>query len=147
MNRVRLIQQLKIDEGTGPRSADGSFMPYQDQFGDWTIGYGRNLSAEGISTVEAEQLMGNDIDQHTLALSQRLDWCLDMDEARANALANMCFNLGIEKLLTFVTFLAFMKDGQYQAASQDLRGTEWYRQVGLRAVRIALLIETGTFPS
>ena len=73
------IQQVKESEGTaelqasdnwgnitgqGPSFTEGSFKPYKDTTGNWTIGYGTKLSSEelekysaGISVEEAEGLL------------------------------------------------------------------------------------------
>ena len=147
MDEYKLITQLKIDEGRGPLSSDGmSCLLYQDKFGNWTIGFGRNLSAEGITINEAQTLLMHDITSHESDLSRSLPWWHSLNDARQNALANMCFNLGIEKLLTFTTFLNFMEQGEFQNAAHDLQNTEWYGQVGDRAHRIMLLIQSGEFP-
>ena len=44
---------------------------------------------------------------------------------------------------SFNTFNSYIKSGNYKAASQDLYGTLWCRQVGSRCTRDANLIAAG----
>jgi len=136
MNRDRLKAQLRIDEGT-------RYKPYKDSVGKMTIGVGRNLDDRGISPDEVEYLLDNDVKYAEQDLDRALPWWRTMTDARQEVLVNMCFNLGILKLLGFKNTLNFMRDGNYTAAAEGMRHSMWYRQVGERAERLAKMMENG----
>lgn len=128
-----LKQDLTRDEGT-------RLKPYEDCVGKLTIGVGRNLHDVGISQSEADLMLTNDIANVILALDRAFPWWMAMSEPRQRALANMCFNMGFSKLLGFRQMLAALQAGSYQEASEHALDSEWARQVGARANRIAALI-------
>jgi lysozyme len=129
-----LRRQLIHDEGL-------RLKPYKDTVGKLTIGVGRNLDDKGISEAEAAVLLENDIDEHVALLDAKLPWWRKLDEARQNALANMCFNLGIEGLLGFTNSLALLERGEYEKAATNLAMSKWAKQVGPRADRIIAVIK------
>ena len=57
----------------------------------------------------------------------------------------MCFNLGIGRLLNFRNFLSALQSGDHKAAAAEMLDSLWAKQVGARAQRLALQIETGTW--
>lgn len=136
MNRDALANQLVIDEGL-------RLKPYQDTVGKWTIGVGRNLDDVGISKPEAMMLLGADIDAACAALDKSLPWWRGMSDARQQVLANMCFNLGIERLLGFKNTLAAMQAGRYDEAANGMLASKWALQVGQRARRLADMMKKG----
>lgn len=136
MNRDALANQLVTDEGL-------RLKPYKDTVGKTTIGVGRNLDDVGISKQEAMMLLGADIDKAFADLDKFLPWWRDMSDARQQVIANMCFNMGIGKLQTFVNTLQAMKDGRYADAAAGMRNSLWAKQVGARAERLAQMMENG----
>lgn len=113
----------------------------------WTIGAGhtgREVHSGLVWTMEqALAALNADVAAVIQGLNTSLPWWTTLSEFRQDALANMAFNLGVHGLLKFNTFLALMKEGNYQAAGDDLRDhTAWYNQVGDRAKRIRLQIIT-----
>ena len=54
-----LRQLIKRHEGS--HKQNGRHYPYVDSVGKWTLGYGRNIEDNGISDVEADYLLTNDI--------------------------------------------------------------------------------------
>ena len=133
---MTIIEQLKRDEGTRLR-------PYKDSVGKLTIGTGRNLDDVGISQAEADFLLKNDIDKATEQLTANLPWTSGLDDARHGALINMTFNLGIHGLMGFRNTLAMIQAGDYSGAASAMLSSEWEKQVGPRAHRLAKQIETG----
>jgi len=138
MDRAKLITQLAIDEGRRP-------LIYLDSVGKWTGGVGRNLVDRPFSDDEIDLMLKNDIAIVEKELDRRLPWWREMAPARQNALANMCFNLGINRLLGFVQALTHMRAGQYDAAAREMLDSKWAKQVGARAIRLAVLMRTGEF--
>lgn len=141
----RLTQQegsrLQVyDDATGAPIVKGSVVE-----GNPTIGIGHNLASPGITAQEQSILLEDDINAAADLLNVVMPWWATLDNARQDALCNMCFNMGIAELQTFDTFLDMLKAGQYAAAAQDLKFTLWSRQVGARAVAIEAQIRTGLF--
>lgn len=148
MNHDRLIVELVADEGL-------RLKPYVDccgkswkacscaQKGNLTIGVGRNLDAKGISRGEALLLLEHDIEEVEVGLDANLSWWRSLSDARQRVLANMGFNLGVPKLLTFKRTLGFVKAGDYAAAAGAMLQSLWARQVKGRAQRLASLMVKG----
>ena|ERR1035437_5515107 len=133
---MTLEEQLVRDEGC-------RLQIYQDSVGKWTVGVGRNLSDVGISRDEAMALLANDIQNAEARLEQELSWAADLDPVRRSVLVNMCFNMGIGGLVKFRKFLAALQAGDYKTASSEMLQSTWAQQVGPRAQRLALQVESG----
>ena len=136
MDIDQLIIELNRDEGL-------RLLPYRDTVGKLTIGVGRNLDDVGISIAEANNMLLNDINRVLPQLDKSMPWWRDLSEARQRVLCNMAFNLGITKLLKFTKTLKMMQDGNYKQASEAMRQSLWYRQVGVRAERLAVMMDNG----
>lgn len=136
MNIAQLKLDLTRDEGV-------RLKPYEDSIGKVTIGIGRNLSDNGISNAEVDIMFTNDIADVMTSLDMSLpDWKY-LSEPRQRALANMAFNMGIHRLLGFTSMLAAIRAGDFATASSEALNSEWARQIGARAQRIAVLLATG----
>jgi len=135
MNRDRLIEDLKRDEGMRTNL-------YRDTVGKQTIGVGRNIDDRGISIAEAEFMLANDIDNVEAELNFKIPWWVNMPADAKRALANMCFNIGWPRLEGFQKMLAALKDGNYLKAADEALDSRWAGQVGARAERIAALIRS-----
>lgn len=70
----------------------------------------------------------------------KLPWVAQLSEPRQRALTDMAFNLGVDGLLEFTTFISLMQSGDFGGAANDLNTTLWAKQVGSRANRIEALI-------
>lgn len=138
MNEEKLVAQLSIDEGRRARI-------YTDTVGKVTGGVGRNLTDRPFSEDEIDLMLKNDIAIVESSLDRSLPWWREMSDARQNVLANMCFNMGINRLLGFTNTLATMRAGRYDAAALGMLDSQWARQVGARAIRLAAVMRTGEF--
>ena len=136
MNRDLLIQELKRDEGVKLKA-------YQDTVGIWTIGIGRNLQDVGVSMDEAEYMLANDIDVAIGELQRTFDWFEELSDVRQRVCVNMCFNLGLSRLLRFRKFLAAMAIGDWETAGIEMLDSKWSRQVGVRSTRLKDLLLEG----
>lgn len=152
MNRYLLKAELRRDEGEKLKA-------YKDSEGYWTIGvghlidpalganpapFGVDLRNGGVITkAQSDELLEQDIDRVEDDLDARLPWWRQLDEERQRVLANMCFNLGIGKLLKFVNTLPAIRDGRYQVAAAGMLSSKWAGQVGDRADRLAAMMRTG----
>lgn len=142
MTTPALIPAIKMDEGFRA-------LAYLDTTGLWTIGYGHHdlHTHAGMSWTQAfaTNQLSMDISQAEMAMdrSPSLDWWRHLSDPRQDVLVNMGFNLGVAKLVTFITFLPFVKSGQYAQAADDMLTTDWAKEVGARADRLALQMRTG----
>lgn len=138
MNEVKLCAQLGVDEDRRSRI-------YVDTVGKITGGVGRNLTDRGFSEDEIDLMLRNDVAGVVRDLDRALPWWRQMSDARQNVLANMCFNLGIVRLLGFTNTLALMKAGRWDAAATEMLDSKWAKQVGQRAIRLAATMRKGEF--
>src|SRR6266567_1031028 len=133
---MTLLDQLTRDEGL-------RLKPYKDSVGKLTIGVGRNLDDVGISRDEALLLLANDIQNAKDRIEQELPWAGNLDEVRLAALVNMVFNMGIGRVMQFHKFLAALAAVDFKTASTEMLSSHWAEQVGPRAQRLAIQIESG----
>lgn len=134
------VRLLPYDDATGKPFKQGDTL-----VGKLSIGIGRNLTDIGITREEAVVLMASNIAGVVRDLDRNLPWWRQMNDARQNVLANMCFNLGINRLLGFKNTLAMMQAGRYDAAAAGMLDSLWAKQVHERAVRLARRMSTGEF--
>ena len=85
-----------------------------------TIGVGHNLDAKGISAAVAALML----------------------EVVQEALVNLCFNMGIPRLMQFKKTLAYIQEGDYKKAANELLDSRYAHQVGYRAVEVAQMIRS-----
>lgn len=139
MDDKEFLDQLTRHEGFR-RSA------YQDSKGYWTIGIGRMIDKRlngGITEEEAQYLLLNDLDRCAADLDSKFPWWKSLSDNRRYVLLNMCFNLGISKLLGFKNTLAMIQRGDYKGAARGMLNSLWAKQVGDRAKELAKQMEQG----
>lgn len=136
MNRELLKDELSQDEAVRLRL-------YKDSVGKWTIGRGHNIEDKGLSLVVVDMIYQEDVAEVEADLDRALPWWRNLSENRQRVLANMCFNMGLPVLLTFVNTLAAMERGDFLAAASGMRNSKWAGQVGARADRLAKRMEEG----
>ena len=149
MNIQNVIEQLKKDEGFRVK-------PYWDNK-QWTYGYGCRAPGPKSSICEttAAELLAERVDQ---ALGEFLHLFAGqthkLNDVRQEAFVNMVFNMGPGNpknpsaggLASFVNTLRLIfafDEPDWKKVADNLRQSKWYRQVGSRAKRICLEIETG----
>lgn len=126
---AQMQSDLITDEGERLR-------PYVDTTGNITVGVGRNLSVNGISSAEATILLLNDIATAAANLDAGMPWWRTLPEPQQRVMANLMFNLGPVRFAEFTTFLGFMKEQKFPSAAADLATTLWFKQVGARGPRM-----------
>lgn len=136
MNYQTLREELIRDEAL-------RLKPYTDTKGKLTIGVGRNLTDRGLSIDETMILLDNDIKGAATDLDRALPWWRGMSEARQHVLINMCFNMGINRLGGFIKALAAMEKGDYNTAADEMQDSDWFKDVGGRAIRLVSLMRNG----
>ena len=136
MDRPKLLLELERDEGL-------RLHPYTDTVGKITIGIGRNLTDVGLSKEEVYALAGSDIYMACGDLDHYLPWWNRLSEVRQRVLANMVFNMGIRRLQGFALFLNAVQIGDWEEAAKQMLDSQWARQVGPRATRLAEQMRKG----
>ncbi|MFM0595315.1 glycoside hydrolase family protein [Paraburkholderia dilworthii] len=150
-NELLLIGELRRDEGV-------RYVRYLDTKGIPTTGVGHNLQARGLpagwtyplNDGQVNQLLAEDLDVVYADLDRNLPWWRDLNYVRQRVMCNMCFNLGITKLLGFVNTLAATRQGRYVDAARGMLNSAWATQVGVgtvdnpgRALRLANMMRDG----
>lgn len=144
-DRQALAARLRVDEGTGP-IVNGRFMPYPDSLGFQTIGYGRCIEKIGISHAAAEFLLAEDVAEAERTAVQFLGATAydALTGVRQQAVCELGFALGIDKLRKFVSLRAALIAGDYAKAAAQLRSSLWCRQVKAgRCGKLSGMLETG----
>lgn len=118
-------------------------MPYVDTTGNITIGVGHNLSAHGITHAQAMAWLDEDIGAAVTACHEQLPWSETLDDVRQRVLIELCFNVGIGKLLKFTATLDLIRLGRYGDAADRLTKSLWYQQVKTRGPVLVQMLRTG----
>jgi lysozyme len=138
--KTELAKQLRGDEDTKP-------CVYQDHLGYWTIGVGRLVDSRkpgaGLRPDEITYLLNNDIDDRIDALTRKLPWFQDLDDARKGVLLNMSFQMGVDGLLGFKNTLELIRQGKYENAAAAMLESLWATQTPARAKRLSEQMRTG----
>lgn len=143
-----LTLELIADEGKRTRA-------YADTKGLLTIGIGHNISARPLTPLEVALFKTGTIptdrditDQEIMLLFQTdvgiaidvLDghaaWFRNLPQPQQRVMINLEFNMGWGKLALFRKFLAAMEVSDWTAAGDELKDSNWYKQVGLRGPRM-----------
>lgn len=121
--------------------------PYLDTARKITIGIGHNLSDRGLSDQIIEAIFAEDLGSVIADLNHRIPWWTTQDEVRQRVLAELCFNMGIERLCLFVRMLEAMRGKDYSAAARELLESRWREQVHpTRAGTLAYQLMNGQDP-
>jgi lysozyme len=154
----KLIDELVLDEGL-------RLTAYRCTAGKATIGIGRNfedvpftkeesmaifnkpsvpfkealktLAGRGITKDQAHMLLRNDINKCVKQLEKHEFWNSVKDnDSKSRAIINLCFNLGIQGLLSFKNTLKYIEEKDFEQAASNLEKSLWFKQVKGRAVRV-----------
>jgi lysozyme len=143
---------LVYDDATGRAVTPGYCMR-----GHPTVGVGRALDVHGLTAAEAEVLFVNDIAAVERALSA-VPWYVGLDAVRQGVMVNLCFNLGLRGLLSFITMIADIESAEHDlaltlsllagqrfaAAAAELAASKWAHQVQpARRDRLIAQLRTG----
>lgn len=141
-----------IKENEGFRSKK-----YRCPAGKWTYGYGYNASAHGIpakhvdailsdrgvTEEEAEELLTDEVANCISSCKVIVPGFSNLSRGRQRAMVDMCFNLGPSGLGKFKVMLGCIGQGDFEGAAKAAMNSKWYKQVGLRSVRVVKLIREG----
>ena len=134
MNKNRLRQNLIREEGLELKPYYCTANPPK-----LTIGVGRNIEDRGISEDTAYQMLDEDIDLCIDELKVGIRRFEDYPEAIQETLVDLCFNMGIGRLLKFSRTLAYLEEGletdNYTKAAVELMNSNYAKQLPSRAKR------------
>lgn len=133
--RKKLIAQLKEHEGI-------RLKPYRCTSNKLTIGVGRNIEDRGITEDEAEYLLNNDINICLKELELHLPWFYQLPESAQIVLVDMCFNMGMPRLMQFKKTLNYLADHNFANAAVEMLDSRWARQVGARAKYLSFQLKS-----
>ena len=138
--KSELTRQLRGDEGVRK-------CVYKDHLGFDTIAIGRLVDSRkpgaGLRDDEIAYLLNNDIDDRIDALTRKLPWFQNLDDARKGVLLNMAFQLGTDGLLGFKNTLQLIHAGKYEQAAAAMLESKWATQTPERAKRMSEQMRTG----
>lgn len=120
-----------------------SLLPYECPTGYLTIGYGRNLDANGISQAEADFLLGADLHKAIKDCEAVIVEFDKLSEMRQAVLIDMMFNLGRTKFRKFKRMIKAIEYNNFDKASYEMLDSDWAVQVGDRATYLARKMEEG----
>jgi len=113
---------------------------YHCTAGKLTIGVGRNVEDRGITHDTAMQMLDEDIDICVGELEKNISWFEDAPTKIQEVLIDLCFNMGINRLMGFVKTLHKLKTGAYREAAEELLDSRYASSVPNRAKRNADII-------
>ena len=136
MNYTRLKETLIRHEGKRQ-------FAYVDTVGKLTIGIGRNLTDKGVTADEMVHMMNTNIRESELELRNEFPWFEQLGDVRQEVILNMCYNMGMPKLLGFKKMIKALEEFDYHEASKQMIKSKWYRQVKTRGAELAKVMRDG----
>lgn len=118
---------------------------YKCPAGKWTIGVGHNLEDNGITEDMADYILERDLREAEIQVRTHFTTYYKLNEARQFVLVDLCFNIGINRFLTFKKMLAALAKGEYHTAARELQDSKWYRQVGNRGKILCEIMKSGEY--
>ena len=130
--------------------------PYKCPAGKWTIGFGFNIEdnpipkfiedgnlwheGQELSLNVAEQWLDYLIDATISELKTAIPEFDDLEDYIQFVLTDMCYNMGITKLLGFKKMLHAMVDGNRARTVIEMIDSKWFEQVKSRAIKLIRVI-------
>lgn len=106
--------------------------PYRDTVGKLTIGFGRNLEDKGISQLEAEFLLYQDIEQSIESILNKCPWAIELlnldNFGKFAVLVSLRFQMGEKGFLGFKKFLKAAKERDWKEAAKELLDSDAARK-------------------
>lgn len=105
------------------------------------IGYGFNLDDVGIFPEEADFILSNRINIAEVELLRNIPIYPMLSDNRRAIMLNLCFNMGISRLMEFRKFLDALSHKDWERASKELMDSEAAKQNPSRMERLAYCLE------
>lgn len=136
---VDVEQMLRGQEGSGPYR-DDTFFPYVDTEGKTTIGYGHNLTDNGIKADMAEMIFRQDIADAIEAVRYNFS-CYDvLSRPRQLVLISMGFNLGKAGLSKWPRFIGAVHLSKWDEAADEILKSLAAKQAPTRYKQLARMM-------
>lgn len=110
---------------------------YRCPAGKQTIGFGFNLDDVGLSRGESIMILQSRLSACEAQLVRVIPNWRELTDKRKSVLMNMCYNLGVPRLLTFKRMLAAIEKDDHAGVAREMLNSLWSEQVGDRAKRLA----------
>ena len=117
--------------------------PYVDTVGKITIGVGYNLDDNGLPSKIIEELLDmtmTEAIENAQSFIRNFD---DLSDNRKAVLANMAFNLGLNRFRGFKRLRTAVETSQFDLAAMEMLNSHWAKQVGQRATYLAEKMKNG----
>jgi lysozyme len=131
-----LDAQLQSDEGFSQHL-------YTDVKGKVSIGYGFNLTDEGLSLDESRAVLALRLQRYTIEMQYKYPWIFQFTPPRIRALINMYYNLGSFRFSEFVLMLGYLFANNFKGAYKEILDSEAAKENPERYKRIADTILSG----
>lgn len=129
------------------RSHEGLVLTaYPDPGGGVSVGWGRNLTTNGLSPLEADELLQDDLDGIAAEVSSE-PWWETLNDARQAVVVDMIYALGWAGFKSFEAMLQAIKAGAWYRAADEMLDSQWARtQAPERAAEDAQMMRSGLWP-
>ncbi len=125
------------DDATGMR-----IVPGMRVIGHPTIGMGRALDVNGITSFEAQAMLAADVKRYLLELN-KLVWFTALDGIRQRVIVDMRHQLGLHGLTGFRDMIAAIERQDWDAAAAAGLDSAWHHETPARAERLMAMLRTG----
>jgi len=134
MTHEEIAKMIKVHEGYEPTV-------YYDTRGIPTGGWGHAfLIGSPIPPNVANTYFKLDM---KAALDDYATLGLDLDPVRRAVVIDMLFNLGLYRLKKFEKMLAALRRHDYETAALEMMDSKWFKQVGIRARELVVMMHEG----
>jgi lysozyme len=116
-------------------------MPYRDSRGVLSIGFGTAIGL-GISSAQAAALRDVVIDENETMLV-KYPWFVALDSVRKDVIEDMCYNIGMSKLLGFKEMIQGLIVRDFDKAATEMLNSDWHAEVPHRVGPLAEQMRTG----
>lgn len=142
-----LVGMLTGDEGKKLRVYDDAtgmeLKPGLTLVGHPTIGIGRALDTQGITSAEADYLLMGDVFRVQITAERAFLWYAALKDERKAVILSMLFQLGLTGLQGFHEFLLAVEHQNWARAAAEMRDSLWHKETPARCERLAVQMETG----
>lgn len=117
---------------------------YQDQYNNWTVGWGHKLELQGFVPKDACQILFRHDYEQAEADFEKLN--LSLDPIRRIILIDLLFNMGLSGVIKFERMLRALQRRDFESASQELMDSKYFKRdhnCSGRALRNATILRTG----
>lgn len=126
------------DDATGEALRPGMTLK-----GHPTVGIGRALDVEGLTSSESDYLLAGDIYRVQSEAEKAFPWYESLVDERKAVILSMLFQLGLGGVQGFHEFLLAVEHQNWSRAAAEMKNSLWAKETPSRAERLAEQMETG----